>query len=597
MEKTQKPIVTREIRHTTRNIMFAILVFGFLFLVAPLARAATLYFSPASGSHAVGETFSVGVYVSSSDQAMNAASGMISFPADKLAVTALSKTGSIFNLLVQEPSFSNSAGTVNFEGIVLNPGFSGASGKVLTVTFKAKAAGSAPLTFSSGAVLANDGQGTNILTSLGGAAFSLGESAPITAPEAAAPKPTGVGLPAGPVISSPTHPDPNKWYAFKNAKFTWELPSGVNGVRLLVGQNPNAVPTVTYIPPIRERELTDIEDGTWYLSVRLRNNAGWGEISHFRFQVDTKPPEPFKIQFIEGKETQNPRPTVLFNTTDSLSGIAYYKIKISDGDSFVINSQIVSSNPHTLPPQTPGKKTILVQAFDQAGNYQTAAEEFTILPLKAPVITDYPKRLQSKETLIVKGTTNYPQAQTTVWLEREGEKAQSQIVRNDTAGNFTFVAAEKLKDGTYQVWAEVTDERGAKSTPSEKIAVTVEPPAFLTIGARAVSFLSVAVPLAVLVFILLFMMWYGWHKFKSWRKKLGKIKQQEEDVQAELALQKAFVLLKDDLHEQIAMFEKTRTKRQLTTEEKKVMRRLKKDLDDAEKILKEELDGMERGTK
>ena len=101
-------------------------IFYFLFSVSS-AQAASLYFSPSSGSYIIGERVSVNVYVSSADQAMNAASGVISFPQDKIEVVSLSKTSSIFSLWVQEPSFSNSAGTVNFEGIVLNPGFTGSA--------------------------------------------------------------------------------------------------------------------------------------------------------------------------------------------------------------------------------------------------------------------------------------------------------------------------------------------------------------------------------------------------------------------------------------------------------------------------------------
>src|SRR3989338_8837245 len=113
---------------------------------------------------------------------MNAASGVISFSSDKLEVASLSKTGSIFSLWVQEPSFSNSAGTVNFEGIALNPGFTGASGKLISINFKVKSVGDAPLTFSSGSVLANDGKGTNILANLGSGLFSV--SAPTVGPQA-----------------------------------------------------------------------------------------------------------------------------------------------------------------------------------------------------------------------------------------------------------------------------------------------------------------------------------------------------------------------------------------------------------------------------
>ncbi len=99
---------------------------------------------------------------------MNAASGDISFPSDKLQVLSVSKTDSIMNLWIRDPSFSNSevGGDVHFEGIVLNPGFTGTAGNLVTIAFEAIAPGDVPISFSSGAVLANDGNGTNILNSM-----------------------------------------------------------------------------------------------------------------------------------------------------------------------------------------------------------------------------------------------------------------------------------------------------------------------------------------------------------------------------------------------------------------------------------------------
>src|SRR3989344_3988229 len=121
-----------------------------LFVLAPFsAHAATLNFSPPSGSYNAGSTFSVNVTVESSDQAMNAASGVVSFPWDKLEVVSISKTGSIFSLWPAEPSFSNSAGTVSFEGVALNPGYTGAGGKILTITFPGRNTGQASFNFSS----------------------------------------------------------------------------------------------------------------------------------------------------------------------------------------------------------------------------------------------------------------------------------------------------------------------------------------------------------------------------------------------------------------------------------------------------------------
>jgi len=575
MEKVQKQII--------------FLVAGFLLLVASSANAASLYFSPSSGSYEVGSTLPVSIYVSSADQAMNAASGVISFPQDKLEVTSLSKSGSIFTLWVQESAFSNSAGTINFEGIVLNPGFTGATGKIITANFRVKAAGVSMLNFSSGSVLANDGKGTNILTSLGNAQFSLGGAGP-TVPEATTPSVVS-GAPSAPQISSPTHPDPNKWYAKKDAKFTWQVPANVTAVRLLVGKIPAAIPTVVYTPAISEKEVTNLTDGIWYFHVQLRNASGWGGITHFRFQIDTEPPAPFEIKFVDGNKTENPKPTVTFDTTDSLSGIDYYKIKIGEGDSFPMAFEVIKSNPYALPPQNPGKRSILVQAYDKAGNYTTAVEEFEILPIKSPIITEYPKTLASGEILIVKGTS-YPNAQVVIWLQREKDEPQSQITKSDENGNFTFVAEEKLKDGIYKMWAEAVDERDARSNPTEKMTIVVERPAFLRIGSQIINYLAVIIILIACLLLLAGLLWYGWRKISLLRKRVIK-----ETREAERALHKAFDLLKENMQKQVEMLEKARTQRQLTEEEEKIVKQLKKDLGDIERFVRKEIRDIEREVK
>ncbi|MCX6797109.1 MAG: hypothetical protein NTX98_01360, partial [Candidatus Doudnabacteria bacterium] len=128
---------------------------------AKKAEAASLSVSPSSGSFQTGATFYVNFLVSSPNQAANAVSGVVSFSSENLEVVSLSKDGSLISLWVQEPSFSNSSGSINFEGIILNPGFSGDGGKVLTANFRAKAAGLGKISFVNGMVLANNGQGTN----------------------------------------------------------------------------------------------------------------------------------------------------------------------------------------------------------------------------------------------------------------------------------------------------------------------------------------------------------------------------------------------------------------------------------------------------
>src|SRR3989338_1651970 len=243
-------IATNVRRIATNTFLFLFVVISFLFVGIRGVQAATLNFSPPSGSYNVGSTFSVNVSVESADQAMNAASGVVSFPWDKLEIVSISKTGSIFSLWPAEPSFSNSAGTVSFEGIVLNPGYMGASGKILTITFRARSAGQANLSFSSGSVLANDGTGANILNGLRVAVFTL-TSAGETPPAQQAEAPIAPGNALG--IKSSTHSDQTKWYADNTPEFSWELPQEALETRTLIGKSPVSNPSVSYIPPITKK--------------------------------------------------------------------------------------------------------------------------------------------------------------------------------------------------------------------------------------------------------------------------------------------------------------------------------------------------------
>src|SRR5581483_5010272 len=152
-----------------------ILIFFFLLggtFVAPEARAASLGFSDNSGTtYQVGQTVSETVLVSSTDQSINAVSGTITYPSDKLEAISISKVGSIINLWAQDPTASS--GQVDFEGVILNPGYQGSAGKIITIVFKVKAAGIAPLLFSSASVLANDGKGTNVLNAVNSTSLRL----------------------------------------------------------------------------------------------------------------------------------------------------------------------------------------------------------------------------------------------------------------------------------------------------------------------------------------------------------------------------------------------------------------------------------------
>ncbi|MBP9711986.1 MAG: hypothetical protein KBD55_03060 [Candidatus Pacebacteria bacterium] len=153
-----------------------IAVFLFLSFTQSL-YAAEINFSPSSGTFEVGDTIKVRVVLSSPSQSANAISSKISFSKDMLTLTSISKSNSLVSLWALEPTYSNSTGSAEMEGIILS-GYTGSNGTIVTLTFKAKASGTANLKFSSSSVLANDGQGTNILTNVGQGNLTIKESAP-----------------------------------------------------------------------------------------------------------------------------------------------------------------------------------------------------------------------------------------------------------------------------------------------------------------------------------------------------------------------------------------------------------------------------------
>ncbi len=161
------------------DILFRGFVVALLFVPCVQADASSLFLNPSSGTYAVGSIIPVDVIVDTNGETINAISGTLVFPKALVVPTSVKKNDSIVTLWIQQPSISAETSEVSFEGLVLNPGFSG-RGKVLTVYFEVRATGSPVISFSSGLTLANDGFGTNVLETLADARYEIsGVSSPI----------------------------------------------------------------------------------------------------------------------------------------------------------------------------------------------------------------------------------------------------------------------------------------------------------------------------------------------------------------------------------------------------------------------------------
>src|SRR5258708_4246617 len=334
--------------------------------------AASLYLTPSTGNYFTNHTFTLGLYVSTPNAAMNAAQGTLSFPSNQLEVLSISKTNSVVNLWVQDPSFSNNDGTVNFGGVVVNPGFQGASGKILSITFRVKNIGPATVSFSSGSVLANDGKGTSILDNMRSATFAL-----------TAPSPSEGGTAKNDASSLTIVSDPpvknGEWYNINAIKFSWTLPPATGGVNYAVSNDPGYALLHNPQGPVTSAsyDLTQFSDGIWYFYLATESEGAWTSVSRVSFQLDNTPPKPFTIiQKNDNLAITNPSPVFQWDATDKASGIAYYQARIGDGDWFDPLT-IIQGALYVLPLQSPTRsRSFTVRAYDHAGNFRTASTNF-----------------------------------------------------------------------------------------------------------------------------------------------------------------------------------------------------------------------------
>lgn len=348
-------------------LSFTLSVAGF---AASAYASANITLSPSSGTFS-GSTFSVDIYVSGNTQAINAVSATVSFPTASVSATSVSKTGSILGLWAEEPSISNTAGTVRVEGVILNPGFSGTSGKIATIRFARKGQASGPITIrvASGSVLANDGQGTNVTGTLGSGSFTLAQAVVVPTPV-----PTPTTTPASsstPIITSATHPLEEVWYTNTVPVFTWSLPSDVSAVRLGYSASENTIPGKVYTPAIKEKGLEALSDGQYWFAAQFKSGTVWGPVARYRVQIDTSAPAGFAV-------AQNG--TVLtFSTTDDGSGIDHYEVVV-DGAAPVIIAVSEAGTSYDLALAGSGEHKVIVKAVDRAGNSTSAPEIVITIP-------------------------------------------------------------------------------------------------------------------------------------------------------------------------------------------------------------------------
>jgi len=491
-------------------ILSSILFFSLFF--SAKVHAATLDLLSDKDTYKIGESFDVNLKIDSEADSVNGVQTTIKFDTTILDATATDKTNSIFDWWLTDPTISN--GEISFIAASTS-GFSGKSLQVLKITFKVKGAGTGDVTLSDSAITSADGSGSNVLSTSNNLKVKLAASVGQTKPTQIIRPPAFVsGSPTEPEISVPLYPDPTKWNnAF--AKFfvnIIKLPGDVSEVALILDKSATTIPTQSE-GLFETKEFSPISDGIYYLHARYKNNIGWGPTRHYKIMNDITPPSKFSIVFPNGEPTDQPTPAILFKSSDSLSGITRYSVRV-DG-----NSSLASlDGTLNLPLQTPGKHALVIDAYDNAGNATSSIINYEIISIDIPIISYTNTKVFTGEGgFFISGTVN-PKLSVRVELkDQNGNAVHSETARPNDKGDWSLNINIAFKKETYYFEVASVDDRGAVSTVVRSPIIKVEDKPVLSIGALNITpfwFFILSFFVVILAFIL---------GLLFWRSKQGKV--------------------------------------------------------------------------
>lgn len=456
----------------TKYLIIPIAIFIF---AANFVEAATLNLNLSKNVFVVGDQFTAEVRIDTEGAGINASQTNIIFSKNILQVASVDRADSAFNFWLQEPSYSNEEGLVSFLGGSTG-GLEGKSLKVINIVFKIKSAGEANINFVDAAVISADGTGANVLSGTKGVSITATPTGEVIVIPPAPTKPPVISknLPSKPQVSVALYPDPQKWYNI-SAGFSakWDLPLDIIGVAAVINKDPNFNPRVSE-GLFDNKDFPALGDGVWYLHVRFKNNIDWGVTNHYRLAIDTEPPVAFDVNVLEGLATDNPAPTLQFETSDALSGLKEYRIKINDEELVKISASEFEKS-FKLPLQIPGKKRVTVKAADFAENSAVRVLFVDIIPIQSPNIAFLDREIISngdEKALTVNGTA-LPGVDVLIKLYLGETLIAEDASHSDDKGNWGFTFAQPLRIGTYKLIVQGKDSRGALSELIESPEIRV----------------------------------------------------------------------------------------------------------------------------
>lgn len=544
-----------------------LVVVGILFTLT--ANAATLDLNLEKNITSVKDDAVIQISINSEGREINTSQATIVFPTNLLEVTKVDLSDSIFSFWLQEPIYDNNKGTINFVGGSTD-GYNGSALRIMKIYFRVKGSGNGRLNINNAAITASDGTGTNVYSTAKGLDILVPTDSQFQAVvlEKRTEQTTLSQKLPSVNLSVPFYPDSTKWNnQIATFKATWNIDSDIVSAGISLNKNSDSEPVSSNDVLVGNKIFPALEDGIWYLHLRLKNNIGWSPTTHYRIALDTTPPSTFKINSVDGFKTINPTPTISFSSSDLTSGIKNYIIRV-DGN--IATTTI--NNTYKFQPLLPGIHNLTVTALDKAGNSISENQTLEILPIDSPVISYVSRSVIVNEGSITAGGTAIKGAK--VFIQIQNSQKQTvfeQTVSLDENGNWNILVNKTFSTGKYQLLATTKDKNMSSSFPAVSESITVKLRPMLVIGNIEISQIWFFVDLIALLIIAFLAGWYG---YNNWRKQLDR-----RVTIAQRDVINIFDNIDKDIDELIKEYTGANTDRSNLSQAKNILKNMKNNLD------------------
>jgi|GEM_PF-2364351 len=299
---------------------------------------------------------------------------------------------------------------------------------------------------------------------------------------------------------------------------------------------------------------------------------------------DSDPPYPFDIIIDNEGDPTNPSPLLYFKTTDDISGISHYEVKIKEE---IFEVQPGENYPWRMPHLPPDTYHIVVKAIDRAGNSTESSTEVKIESIPIPEIAVCPKSFNSGEEILFVSGTALPSSKVIVFFEKDEELIKEWEITSDGEGDWSLAKEGLFRAGVYKITAVAENSKGARSLRSEPCFVKVILGG-ISIGPLILSYKILnLIIVVILILFLLFIFYLVWRIRRTQRL----IELETKDLKTKFY--KEYNELRTDIERKLLGVKKIKDIRPHTDKEKVTEEELLKDLVDVERVVREELKDIE----